>query len=536
MDETKPATPPSFNPTQSTNFSSPNQPAGSFPDFSSPSKPPLETSPQNPASSDPNIISPFSQSPPGAPPASQPPSYSNVSSSKFPFKKILLILGIFIFLVCLLFLLKTFLLKDKIKIPGFQSKAPKITLTYWGLFEPPAVFQQVIDDYQKTHPNVQINYVQENLKLYRERLQAALEREQGPDIFRIHQTWIPMFKDLLSPLPQSVYTSSSFEKTFYPSAKETLKFQNHYVALPLMVDGLALFYNEDLFKSRNLNPPTTWGELKKAACNLTVKDEKGKIRIAGVALGTTNNVDHWSDILGLMILQNGGNLANPSSCVVSTENQQTCLAKDALLFYTLFASNQACLEEGSSVGSVWSPLLPTSTYAFATGQVAMYFGPSWRVFDIKNLNEKLNFKIVPVPQLPGSKTTWSSYWVEAVSKSSPHPEEAWEFLAYLSSKEVLQKLFQTQSNLRLFGEPYPRVDMADLGKSHPLIGPFIEQAPFAKTWFLCSNTFDNGLNDKIIKYYEDAVNATNQGQDPFKALQTATQGITQILTQYGLAR
>ena len=421
----------------------------------------------------------------------------------------------------------------------FFSRKASVTITYWGLFEPSSVFQQVIDDYEKDHPGVKINYVQENLKLYRERLQAALERKEGPDIFRIHQTWVPMLGSLLAAVPQTTYSSTTFEQTFYPSAKETLKYNGQYVAVPLMVDGLALFYNEDIFNAKGKSPPKTWGELKRVACELTVKDEQGKIRTAGVALGAANNVDNWSDILGLMMLQNSADLANPAACTENAgggEGTPTCLGRDALTFYTLFVSDKACADEGMNVGAVWNSILPTSTYAFATGSLAMYFGSSWRVFDIKSINDKLNFKIVSVPQLPGGVLNWSSYWAEAVSKDSKYQTEAWEFLKYLSSDKVMQKLYQTESSLRLFGEPYSRLDMAAQLQAQPMVGPFVEQAPFAKSWYLSSNTFDNGINEQIIKYYEDAVNAVNRGTNPLSALSTTTQGVAQVLRKYGLAK
>jgi len=415
------------------------------------------------------------------------------------------------------------------------------TLNYWGLFEPASVFQQVIDDYEKTHPKIKINYTQEDLKYYQPRLISALGRGEGPDIFRIHQSWVPAVGDYLSLTLSSVYDQTNFEKDFYPSVKDSLKYKGQYVAIPLEFDGLALFYNEDLFKAVGLTPPKTWRELKKAACELTVKDEQGKIRTAGIALGTTSNVDHWPDILGLMMLQNGANLANPAFCTKEGEGGATpggevCLGKDSLVFYTFFTTDQACEGETVNPGSVWSSSLPASTYSFSTGSLAMYFGPSWRIFDIKAANPNLNFKVVPVPQLEGGNIAWSSYWVETVSKNSKYQKESWEFLKYLSSSEVLQKLYKTESNLRLFGEPYSRVELSSLLKDQPYVGSFIEQAPIAQNWYLSSNTNDDLINKQMIKYYEDAVNAVNNGGDPTSALSTASLGVIQVLKQYGLSK
>jgi hypothetical protein len=84
----------------------------------------------------------------------------------------------------------------------------------------------------------------------------------------------------------------------------------------------------------------------------------------------------------------------------------------------------------------------------------------------------------------------------------------------------------------MFGEPYPRVDMADMLLEHPIVGSYIKQAPYAKNWQLSSFTKDNGINDKIIEYYTNAVNAVNNGQDASIALDTASKGIAQILSLY----
>lgn len=506
---------------------------------------------------------PFSGSPAGAA-DSRPASGSVVSSSAFAsppagqiksgpldfLKKPKILLSFFLGITVLAgvgFLTRDFFVKK-----GVGKK--QVTLNYWGLFEPEPVFQQIIADYEKTHPNVKINYTMENLRDYRPRLQNALARQgtqsktdvsgfalrEGPDIFRIHLTWVPMLGNYLSAIPADIYGSADFEKTFYPSAREHLKRQGQYVGIPLGIDSLVLYYNEDLLKSAGKTPPRSWNELKRLACELTVRDSQGKLRTSGIAMGTTNNVDHWSDILGLMMLQNGADLSNPAFCSLgsgaSVGEGEVCLGRDALTFYTIFASSQACSDMEDNPGAVWDSLQPNSTYAFATGRVAMYFGPTWRAFEIKELNPNLNFKTIPTPKLEDKSLGWATYWVEAVSKNSQNQKEAWEFLKYLSSKEVLEKLYSAQSALRGFGEPYPRVDMAGLLQNQPMVSAVIEQAPYAKAWYLSSRTADSGINDQIIKYYEDAVNSVNNGGDPLSALKTTSQGVGQILRQYGLAR
>lgn len=390
-----------------------------------------------------------------------------------------------------------------------------VTLTYWGLWEDENTIKPLINEYVQSHPKVTINYSLQSPKQYRERLAAALSRGGEVDIFRYHNTWVPMLRDELSQLPEDVMAKTEYELTFYPVARTDLSVNGKYVGIPLMIDGLALYYNEDILAASGKKVPTSWDELQQTAIDLTVKDLNGEIKTAGIALGTVGNVEHFSDILGLMLLQNGADLKNPSGVEAS----------EALAYYRLFAEEP---------NNTWDEAQPSSIAAFSSGKVAMIFAPSWQAFEIAARNPKLKFKAAVVPQLPGGDVTWASYWVEGVSNKSQKQKEAWEFLKFLSSRESLVKLYTQESKLRIFGEPYSRTDLANELTSHPILGAYIVQAPQAQSFSLASRTFDNGINDRLIKYLEDAVNSLSSGNSPEGAMETAAQGFSQVLSQYGV--
>lgn len=452
------------------------------------------------------------QSPPPPPPPSQPSEIGEEETGgvRKPPLLLFLIIGILILIGLGVFFFKV------LKKP---KPAGEVKLTYWGLWEEETVMAPIIEKFEKEHPNIKIDYQKNSPQDYRGRLMAAIEQGKGPDIFRFHNTWLPMLKNYLAPVPKKVITNEEFEKTFYPVAQKDLKMGEDYYGLPLEIDGLALFYNEELLKAAGFSPPTNWLDFQNQALSLTVKDENGRIVTSGAALGTTNNVEHFSDILGLLMLQNGADLTNPTS-------EEAVIA---LSFYRMFAEPP---------DNTWSEALDNSILAFAQGEVAMIFAPSWQVFTIKAMNPDLAFATAPVPQLPGVNITWASYWVEGVSSQSKHPQQAFEFLKYLTSRETMTALYTeaVKSNeARLFGEPYSRVDLASTLVNQPYVGPFISQAQNSQSFYLCSRTYDNGLNDKIIQYFEDAVNSLSQGVSPQTALETASQGVQQVLGQYGLA-
>ncbi len=396
--------------------------------------------------------------------------------------------------------------------------AGPVTLTYWGLWEPESVYSGVIADYKRIHPNVTIKYAKQSPINYRDRVVAAVSKENGPDIFKIHNSWLPTMKNSLSSVPSSVYSAVSFKSTFYPVAVSDLTVSGVPYAVPLEIDTLALYVNEDIFRRGNAGIPTVWdgtGSFREVAKRLTVRDVNGRITASGAALGTVGNTDHWQDIVSLMMIQSGVNINQESN------SQQ---AAQALSFYTSFA-------KGSE--RTWDETMDGSTLAFASGKVAMYIGPSWRYFDFKAMNPDLNFKVAPIPQLQSQSQTlnYATYWAEAVSAKSKNQKAAWEFVKYLSSKEVMTKLYTAQSKIRTFGQPYSRVDMSGLLTSDPNVGPFISGAPTAKSSFLASFTGDGetGINSKVSKYYLDAINSVLKGTDIKTALETVSKGMSQLI-------
>ncbi|MBU0974413.1 extracellular solute-binding protein [Patescibacteria group bacterium] len=387
-------------------------------------------------------------------------------------------------------------------------------LTYWGLWEPTEVVQGIISGFEDSHPGTKINYVKQSHKDYRERLQTALDSGQGPDIFRFHASWTPMLKSMLAPIPTNVISSKEFKDNYYPVVTDQLVVGGQYVGVPLMYDGLALYYNVDILDSANETPPATWAELRVLAAKLTVKSANG-IERAGLAIGNTVNVDHFSDILAVLMLQNGASFNDPNS-------QET---RDALVFYTNFILKD----------NVWNDKLPSSTVAFARGDVAMMFAPSWRAHEVAAQNPNLKFMTMTLPQLSDERIAWGSYWAEGVNTNSKNKELAAEFLGFISSDENLEKLFSKASEIRSFGEIYPKASMAGKLIDNEVVASYLDDAVYAQSWYLNSSTHDNGINDQMIKYYEDGINAILDGEDVDDVLITIEAGTKQVLKQYGIS-
>jgi multiple sugar transport system substrate-binding protein len=476
---------------------------------------PSELAPE-PIFQEPSVV----QSPtPAAPPPPPPPEiiqsgstddYSGGNAFSTVKKIAKVLIGLFVVMLVFMFIFT-------VVVPILtKNSSGKTTLIYWGLWEDSSIMQGIISDFERQNPNIVINYSKQDIKQYRERLVTRIGNGNGPDIFRFHNSWYPMLSGALLALPSDTISKDEFNQSFYPVAQKDLIRNGAIYGIPLEIDTLSLFVNNQLFQSAGLQPPTNWNDFVNDARAITVKDQNGKIKTAGAAIGTYSNISHAPDIVSLLLAQNGVDLKNLQN--------GSDRAAGALTFYTSFATDQ---------NNVWDNTLDPSILVFSRGDLAMYFGYSWDYFTIKQANPNLTFQIVPVPQLPNQHVTLASYWAEGVSAKSTHPKEALIFMKYLAAKNTEEKLYADEAKIRGFGEPYARVDLADTLKSNTIIYPSVYQAPDAVSSFFIDNTYDSGLNQQANTYLGNAINSILNGSSPQSAFDTLSQGVSQVLQKYG---
>lgn len=425
-------------------------------------------------------------------------------------KILAVVIAIFILVVVSVFV--ALKLKDS-NVALFGTKGE---IVWWGIQNDASVYSPLIEEFQKNNPGIKIKYVRQSSTDYRERLTNALAVGKGPDVFEIHSSWPPMFRNDLSPLPASVMTNEEFSKSFYPVIATDLTQDGKIVGMPLEFDALTLFINDGIFAAAAKTPPVTWDDLRSLASELTERNDQGLITQSGVALGITKNIDYWPEIMGLMMFQNITNPGKPTGK----------RAEDALSFYASFKS-----------ALVWDDRLPVSTTAFGKGLLAMYFGPLRRVPEILRIDPGLRFRTVPLPQIPkGSPEdpdfSYATYWVEGVWAKSSNSADAWKFLKFLSERESLQKLNQNIKAVRKIEAVFPRPDMNSVFTNHSILGSVVFMAPSAKSFYLAYDTSDgvSGLNSQVNKLYEDLIIKWPQAGSV--AVQKLTTDLGALLAKY----
>ncbi len=406
---------------------------------------------------------------------------------------------------------------QKLPIIGerFGANAGPVTMNAWGLWENADVINELISNYTQANPDVTIVYedrsVMDPLE-YKERIYTRFQEESTDiDFALVHNSWVPSLVPFLEPAPASLINAQTYEQKYYPSAIASGVFNGQVYAIPAYYDGLVLVYNKSHFDEIGQStPPTAWEEFRRLALELTIRTDDGAgLLRGGAAIGTADNVTHFSDILGLMWSQAGVEI--PSEIA-------TVPAADALTYYTNFVR-----EDG-----VWSSNMPKDTEAFVQGRASMVFVPSWQLLDIiENIPNIDDVGVAPVPQaLLESPASWGSFWMYVVPKNTAKSAAAWQYLTYLSQEETELFYFNQASQVRLFGAPFANKNLAT-DMNNPFLRPILSTAPYS---FSAEITARSG-NRRQVDALRNAVNAvlSNRGtsSNSESALTTALSEIGQ---------
>lgn len=446
-------------------------------------------------------------------------------------------------LVAFAFILSLFVFSGCMK-----SKNPdyRVNLEIWGVFDSSDSLEKISGEYRKINPHIgEIKYRKFTVDSYKNDLIDALASGQSPDIFWINNTWTPSFKDKVEPAFDWLTNESEFRSNFVDVAINDFIIDKKIYAVPLSVDSLALYYNKDIFNSVGITaPPRTWEEFNEDVRKITRIDQNDNITQAGAAIGTAYNINRSTDVLGLLMFQNGVKMTNNEKTEVTfnknvnlSNGQDVKGGENALEFYTQFA------RRNSSVYT-WNPRMHYSIDAFYEGNTAMMINYSWQYNTIKNKNSKLNFAVAKVPQVStNSPVNHANYWGMAVSKNKilsqdqkaklaenglteanynkARTYEAWQFLKYLTFKNngsvtLFNSLNGNQASFAVkndpaetyladTGKPAARRDLIEKQKNDPILGPFAYGNLIAKSWY----QWNPEETEKILA---EAINSVNLGK------------------------
>lgn len=369
-----------------------------------------------------------------------------------------------------------------------------ITLEYWRLFEESNVLDQFIEDYRRDHPNITIEVKKvdfrpgETIYDYQQELTKLIADGAGPDMFMIHNSWLPYQINQISPMPTGFMSVNEYENTFPDFVVNDFVSDDRIYSVPYNIDNLMLYYNTDLLAEERLSPPQTLQDLVDMIPKLTKKDGAGRITQSAIALGAdTVSIPRAADILTTFMMQYGAEMTSADRSTATfnlptpNSNPPYFAAREALSYYTQFAqptspNTYTYTDETNSQGN---RLLPIDIQAFMEGKAAMFIGNSYHIENIRRFAPSgFSFDTATLPQLQlQDPVTLTNYWGETVSRTSDHPNEAWDFINYMTDRRSIS-LYARASNT-----VPSRNDLIENYIGRRYYGPIAEQASYAASWY-----------------------------------------------------
>ncbi len=440
--------------------------------------------------------------------------------------------------------------------PATQTRYA-IELEVWGLFDDSDVYGDIFSLYTSYVNNniVKINYRKFTPDTYKKELVDALATGQGPDVFLIHNTWLPVFGDKVVPAPVQILDEKRFKENFVDVVSDDFLYQGQAYAAPLSVNTLALFYNTDLLNEAGIvSPPSNWEEFVNCSKKITRISGGNNINRSGAILGTAYNINRSTDIISVLMLQGGTQMVDLSRKISAFDNivksgeQNISAGENALDFYTQFAKN-------SSPMYSWSSDSHYSLDAFSEGWAAMMLNYSWNIATIEAKSPNLNFSVAPLPQLEGNRIiNYANYWAFAVSKNKTidaeyaktknltqvsnevRTAEAWKLISFLTTKptgtllDVAKKKNVVPGNydptieyLKKTYAPAARRDLIEIEKNDPRVGVFATQNLTAKSWYQADP-------EAIEAIFLNMIDEVNKGKATVRdAIKSAGVRVTQLM-------
>jgi len=387
------------------------------------------------------------------------------------------------------------------------EKVKPINLVYWRTQDSQDAFTTIIDGWRALYPHISITYKTIREEEYEQTLLEAWAEDRGPDIFSIPDTWLGKYQTKILPVNLSqeivlarqimvgtikkepkvieerkkVPNLRELREIFVETVSDGVILEDKIYGLPLGLDLLVLYYNKELLNNAGIiTPPQTWQEFVNSVNALTLQDRYGNFIQSGAAMGTAENVANLTDILSLLMLQNGTSMVNQKDQVIFDQalidDPNYSPGIEAVRFYTGFANPYQGVY-------TWNEEMINSLDAFAQGRVGFILGYSNYLSIIKSQAPKLNFDIAKIPQIGSSlkEVNYARYWLETVSKKTKHPSEAWGFLLYAMEPQNAQSFVERTKR------PTAHRALIEMQLEDFDLAPFARGVLTAQTWYQGKN-------------------------------------------------
>jgi multiple sugar transport system substrate-binding protein len=284
---------------------------------------------------------------------------------------------------------------------GSSSNAKKssgpVTITLWhGQVQIAGkVIKGLVDDFNRTHPDVHVNaQLGADADSLQAKMTAALAGGKYPDVVYIFG---PNVANLArSPhaldLTPAVKTQAWNWNDFYPPAREAVTIDGKVRAIPSLIDSMAVVYNKKLFAQAGIPAPKagwTWDDFRATAKKLT-NASKGTFGTGWPGVGDEDTV--WR--LWPLVWNLGGDVLAPGGKQVGYGGEPG-LRSLTLLNQMAVQDKSVYIDKTSGSEKMYS--------VFNANRMGMVPTGPWELPEI--IDAKVDYGVVPMPTFDGKAVT-----------------------------------------------------------------------------------------------------------------------------------
>lgn len=309
--------------------------------------------------------------------------------------------------------------------PAFGGRAlgDTTTVSMWGNHpEWKPVLDEIIADFQKTHPNIKVALSYKPGPDYTAALNTALAGGAAPDVIG----WIEGTTIRTGAKNKQIVALDNKVpiNNLIPAARAQVDFNGHAWGSPLAAYTVGIYYQRPIFKKYGLKPPKTWSELTAVSQKLL-----------------DNGVTPWAMPAKDMIIPYFFYHMAATSILGLKGFEDLRKGKRKLTEPSVVKAAQLMIDYEKFYNSGYQAVAYAEGKAlFAQGRTAMIIGGSADFTGYKQVNPKVDVGVFgfPAPKGGSHVTVTGMELLYSVNSKSSHQKEATTLVAWLSSKTAQQ--------------------------------------------------------------------------------------------------
>ncbi|MCG8397086.1 extracellular solute-binding protein [Bacillus atrophaeus] len=312
-----------------------------------------------------------------------------------------------------------------------SSSDGKVTLKFfhrWPKEPERRYFEEVVKEFEKEHPDIHIQIEAVLNDSYKDKIKVMLGTSSPPDVFF---SWSDEFAAKFIRGNKALDLSSYYKNDTKWSSQlvgtqiKPFTYEEKEYGVPWQMDAKSFFYNKDIFEKLNLKPPSTWEELIEVSKKLKANG------YTPISFGTKApwTISHYIGTLNQRMVDEKSRERDYNAKTGEFTDEGYVKALEKLKELMPYFN-----EHVNSIDHEYA------RQQFKSGKSAMMYAETAEI----KLVEPVNLGLFSFPDITGQKGSSNSLTGAPegfmISSKTKHPKEAMEFLQFLTSKKMGEKL------------------------------------------------------------------------------------------------